>query len=134
MSAKAIDYQDILTQIKSLMGESYKLVLPNNKSILLADDLLPSQIKLLVNSNIKGVILKNASISSHSAILLKSYGIVSAIADVNIDNNTTVILDTLSVNLVINPNEDDKLTASNQAKVYEQKQAFVQILYSVKLI
>ena len=126
MSAKAIDYQDILTQIKSLMGESYKLVLPNNKSILLADNLLPSQIKLLVNSNIKGVILKNASISSHSVILLKSYGIVSAIANVNIDNDTTVILDTLSVNLVINPNKDDKLTASNQAKIYEQKQALVQ--------
>jgi phosphocarrier protein FPr len=126
MKAKAIDYQDILHQIKSLLGEDTQIILPDSEAILLAKDLLPSQIKQLVNSTIKGVILQQASITSHSAILLKSYGIISAIANVNIDKHTPVILDTIDANLIINPTKNDNTIASTFQKQHLQKQMLIQ--------
>ena len=112
MNAKAIDYQDILHGISDIMGLKTKIDIPTKECILVCDDLLPSQIQTIKNSNVKGVILKKASTSSHSAILLRSEGIVSAICDMDIINNTPILLDTTLDKLIINPSTHSLQKAS----------------------
>ena len=123
LKSKAIDYQDIQNSILSHMGITQKLILPSHPSILVCDDLLPSQIKEITSSpNVAGVILQKASLSSHSAILLRSYGIVSAIYDKPLQDETLVILDTLSHTLVLNPSQDDINTANSSLKSLQNRQ------------
>jgi len=121
MSAKAIDYQDILHKISDTLGVKEKLILPTKESILICDDLLPSQIQEIKNSKIVGVILTKASVSSHSAILLRSEGIVSAICHTNIKDGITVLLDTTTNTLIQNPSTTSLQQASTIIKQISDK-------------
>jgi len=123
MKAKAIDYEDILNHILSHMGINRQLLLPSQDTILVCDDLLPSQIKEIAqNKHIKGVILKYSSLASHSAILLRNYGITSAICDYEFEDNTTLILDTIHDTIILNPSKEDISKANQYIKEQVQKE------------
>jgi len=109
MEAKQSDYKDILQRVKKELGFSVEMVLPQSPFILLAKDLLPSQIELLKGKEMLcGVILKESTLYSHTAILLRASGIVSLIADyTKIEEKKEIILDTHSGNIVIHPSEND---------------------------
>ena len=83
LSAKITDYQDILQQVKMALGLEVKVLFPEHDFILLANDLLPSEIALLSETKVQGVVLKETSINSHTSILLRASGIASIIADTN---------------------------------------------------
>jgi len=108
LSAKITDYQDILQQVKTALGLEVKVIFPQHDFILLADDLLPSEIALLSNTQVQGVILKETSINSHTAILLRASGIPSLIADTSqIPLNSDIILDSVAGVVVLHPSSDD---------------------------
>jgi len=123
LSAKIVDYQDILQQVKTALGMEVKVLFPEHNFILLANDLLPSEIALLSTTKVQGVVLKETSINSHTAILLRASGIPSLIADTSkIPLDKEILLDSYAGVVVLIPsNEDIKRAKSLQKQTKEQK-------------
>ncbi len=112
LSAKITDYQDILQQVKIALGLEVKVLFPEDSFILLTDDLLPSEIALLSRTQVQGVILKETSINSHTAILLRASGIPSLIADTSqIPLETDIILDSVAGVVILHPSSKDMQNA-----------------------
>jgi len=124
LSTKIIDYQDILQQVKTALGVEVKVLFPKHDFILLANDLLPSEITLLSDTNVQGVVLKETSINSHTAILLRASGIPSLIANTkNIPLNKEILLDSFAGVVVVTPSNKDIQKAKNlQEKTKKQKE------------
>jgi len=122
MEAKITDYKDILQRIKKQMGFTIEMILPGYPVILMAKDLLPSQIETLRQNQIKGVILKETTLTSHTAILLRASGIPSLIADYSeIKNTDKIILDAHSGLIVTNPTEKD-LQQAEKRRINDREQ------------
>jgi multiphosphoryl transfer protein len=110
--AKIADYKDLLNSIKTNMSGTKNVKFPKDDFIVIADELLPSDILKLAGSLVKGVVVKNLSPRSHVALLLRSHKIPAISIDKNIENiNDTVILDATNGLLVIEPSEDDLVKA-----------------------
>ena len=108
MEAKITDYKDILQRVKKQMGFSVEMLLPETPVILLAKDLLPSQIEQLQQMQVEGVVLKETTLTSHTAILLRAAGIPSLITDYSeAEEGHKAILDAHSGVIVTNPSEKD---------------------------
>jgi len=119
---KIADYKDILQRVKKHLGLEVKALFPNKDFILLADDLLPSQIEKLSETSVIGVILKETSIHSHTAILLRGAGISSLIADTFLlDEAHQVILDAYAAVVVTTPSQND-LKKANKRSEEDKKQ------------
>ena len=123
LSAKISDYQDILQQVKKALGLEVKVTFPKDAFILLANDLLPSEIALLTNTKVQGVILKETSINSHTAILLRASGIASLIADTDkVPLDQEILLDSFAGLVVLTPSDKDIQKAQKlQEKTKAQK-------------
>ncbi|MCB4749598.1 MAG: HPr family phosphocarrier protein [Sulfurovum sp.] len=120
MEAKIVDYQDILQRVKRHLGYHTTINYPSNTFILVAEDLLPSQIEALPKQ-VQGVVLKNTSPASHTAILLRATGIPSLIIQENLPQiEESVILDAYSGTLVISPTKEDICKA--QACISQEKE------------
>ena len=121
LESKAVDYQDLLRLVKSNLGYHYETIFPITPFILLADDLLPSDIRQLENSAVEGVILQKSSPTSHTAILLKASGITSLILPDEIANaSASVILDSYAGVLITNPTAQD-LQSAKKTQTYKKK-------------
>ncbi|TET87603.1 MAG: HPr family phosphocarrier protein, partial [Sulfurovum sp.] len=123
LEAKISDYKDILQRVNKHLGVEVEALFPGKSFILLANDLLPSQIEKLSQTHVAGVILKETSINSHTAILLRGAGISSLIADTSLfTEETNVILDAHSGVVVITPSQADLQKAKSRLeKDAEQK-------------
>jgi len=123
LASKEADYQDILQMVQKHLGLEIQVTFPETDFILLANDLFPSEIDLLSKTQVQGVILKETSIHSHTAILLRSFGITSLIAEIqNIPQKSKLILDSQAGVVVIEPNEDDLSKAEQLAQKEKQIQ------------
>ncbi len=108
LDSKRSDYQDLLQRVKKHLGIKVKVTFPDTAFILLADDLLPTEIDTLIQTKVSGVILKETSTSSHTSILLRGAGITSLIADtVQLETETNIILDAHSAVVVLTPSSED---------------------------
>ena len=124
LDSKRSDYQDLLQRVKKHLGVELKAIFPDTTFILLADDLLPSEIDTLAKTNVSGVVLKETSINSHTAILLRAAGITSLIADITqLPAETKVILDAHSGAVVYAPSSDDLQKASDRLEENEAQKA-----------
>ncbi len=111
MAAKITDYRDLLGRVRSAMGYKTEVMWPDTPFVLLADDLLPSQVERLPQS-VEGVVLQQSSLTSHTAILLRAAGVPSLIVREQIDEtDTPVILDGFAGVLVADPSPKDLDTA-----------------------
>ena len=120
MEAKIIDYKDILQRVKGHMGYETTALYPDHPFILVADDLLPSQVETLP-SHTAGVILQETSLTSHTAILLRASGIPSLIVRADIAaSEQHVILDAHSGIVVLQPTEAD-LTEAKRRQEEDKK-------------
>jgi phosphotransferase system HPr (HPr) family protein len=72
LDSKRSDYQDILQRVKKHLGLEVKTTFPDRPFILLCNDLLPSEIDHLLQTKVEGVILRETSVNSHTAILLRA--------------------------------------------------------------
>jgi len=124
LDAKRSDYQDILQRVKKHLGLEVKVTFPDTPFILLCDDLLPSEIDMLQATKVFGVILKETSVNSHTAILLCAAGICSLIADTKtLKQNETLILDTHSGVIVQTPSSNDLQKANERLQKDEAQNA-----------
>ncbi|UPT77381.1 HPr family phosphocarrier protein [Sulfurovum sp. XGS-02] len=123
LDAKKSDYQDILQRVKKHLGLEIQVTFPDSPFILLCEDLLPSEIDHLQQTNVTGVVLKETSIHSHTAILLRASGISSLIADTqNLSEGESVILDTHAGVIVQDPSANDLQKAKeHRGKDHVQK-------------
>jgi len=115
LDSKRSDYQDLLQRVKKHLGIALKVTFPDTPFILMADDLLPSEIDTLAKTKVSGVILRETSMNSHTAILLRGEGITSLIADTTqLLAETSVILDAHSGRVVYAPSSNDLQKASSR--------------------
>ncbi|HFU77509.1 MAG TPA: HPr family phosphocarrier protein [Epsilonproteobacteria bacterium] len=127
LESKAVDYQDLLRLVKSNLGYTYQVHLPSQPFILLAKDLLPSDIKQLETSSVQGVILTQSSLTSHTAILLRSAGITSLILPEDIHSTSDdVILDTYAGVLIHHPTPKDLETATKVQTLHHRQEILSQ--------
>ncbi len=122
LDSKRSDYQDLLQRVKKHLGVELKAIFPDTPFILLADDLLPSEIDTLAKTKVSGVVLKETSANSHTAILLRGAGIISLIADITqLPADRKVILDAHSGAVVYTPNRNDLQKATNRLQKDEAR-------------
>ena len=125
LESKALDYYDLLRLVKSYLGYRYEVDLPKQAFVLIAKDLLPSEIASLEQSEVAGVILQEGALTSHTSILLRTAGIPSMLLASEIEvSQTEVILDTLAGVLVLNPTQADKHSADVRKKEAADKRDY----------
>lgn len=121
LDSKRSDYQDILQRTKTHLGFDRNVFFPDTPFILVSNDLLPSDIDRLMHTKVAGVILKESSVNSHTAILLRAAGICAVICDVTLTQNEPLILDANAGFILQNPSQEDREKAI-QRQAAEQAQ------------
>jgi phosphocarrier protein FPr len=99
-----------------------ELSLPSLPFILLAKTLLPSDISILKESPVRGVVLQEGNNTSHVAILLRSAGIPSIIIQSTLSPSKTVILDANSGQLILSPTKADFQKSERLKKEFFEEQ------------
>ena len=123
--SRIADYLDLKKRIKSHMGIYTKYQLPSDdvETIIIADELLPSEVEELSKMPaLKGVVLRQGSTTSHTAILLRSFKIPSIIAHEKITASEKYyysILDANAGQFINVPTEEDFEKARAKAKVHQ---------------
>lgn len=108
LKARAHDITDLSQRVLGhLLGRKQNSQLLSKPSIIVAHDILPSEFLSLDRKNISGMILENASNTSHTAILAKTFEIPCIVGVQNalglIQNNDLVLMDALKAQVLINP-------------------------------
>ncbi len=118
--SKISDYKDLKRRIYSYLGIKNQLDLPNTPYILLANDLLPSEVNQISKTPIEGIILEKGTLTSHASILLRSYAITSIIVNKNISkysyNTSNIIIDANSGDIILKPTHKDLRRAENKRR------------------
>ncbi len=120
--SRIADYQDLKQKVLSHMGTTTKLNLPDIPYILLAEELLPSEISILAQTPIEGVISQKGTTTSHASILLRSFAIPSVIIKEEISPSPKAILDANSGDLILEPTEGDVAKAQEKQKRFKSAQ------------
>ncbi|EFO5398523.1 phosphoenolpyruvate--protein phosphotransferase [Escherichia coli] len=120
------DIRDLTRQVlNQLCGVSEQHFITTAPCILLANDLLPSQITSLNKAHILGICLHNGGTTSHTAILARAMGIPAiakaAITPQNVRDNDTVILDGETGRLWLQPDEVTRLDLLQRAEAWQQQ-------------
>ena len=120
------DIRDLTRQVlNQLCGVSEQHFITTAPCILLANDLLPSQITSLNKAHILGICLHNGGTTSHTAILARAMGIPAivkaAITPQNVRDNDTVILDGETGRLWLQPDEVTRLDLLQRAEAWRQQ-------------
>ena len=106
--ARAADVKDVSERlIRILMGKDDEQLLGNSPSILLADDLSPSETICLDKSKILAFVTLRGSVNSHTAILARAMGI-PALIGIEVKESWTglnAIVDGVQGKLIIQPEE-----------------------------
>ena len=107
------DIEDIKSRIIYNLENDVDKYDDKEKYVLVLDELFPS-ILIQRRNNIVGVIVKKGGFTSHAAIMCRSFDIPMVISDVDIDDETMVIIDTRRELIITNPtNEDIELYNKN---------------------
>ncbi len=112
MKARSVDVTDISNRVVSILnGSGYGAVL-DKPSVILADDLTPSETVQLDKKMILGFILSGGNANSHTAILARTLGIPAIInADIDLNGGyegRQVIMDGSVGYIVIDPDDTTK--------------------------
>lgn len=103
---RAGDITDLANRVLGvLLGYSAK-VEPEGDYIAIAVDLAPSQVAELDRNKLKGIILQEGGISSHSVIIAKSLGIPCLIGTtgiMNVPDNRPILLDAIAGEAIVEP-------------------------------
>jgi len=110
MKERAKDLEDIKNRVLLILFEKEgQSISPAEKSILLIDELLPSETAILDKDKVIGIATAYGGTTSHAAIIARMLGIPSIVglgAEIlNIPSGTLVALDSVNGVLLVNPNE-----------------------------
>lgn len=106
MKARAADFRDISRRVMwLLLGKHGQDPLREGPAILVADDFLPSEVMDLGHQDLLGLVARKGSVDSHTAILLRAYGI-PAMAEVELGqewDGHMALLDGFGQRLYVDP-------------------------------
>ena len=123
LASKNVDYDDILARVKRHLGIFMEITFPQDPFILIADNLLPSEIAHLEKTQLQGVILQKGSRYSHTAILLRSAGIVSMVASLEKKQpQKRVLLDSSAGVVILAPTNADIEKAQTKQQAFKRRQ------------
>ena len=112
MRARSIDVTDISNRVVSVLSGTNNETSIDKPSVILADDLTPSETVQLDKSTILGFILTGSNANSHTAILARTLGIPAIInADIDLNGGyegRQLIMDGSVGYIVIDPDETTK--------------------------
>lgn len=81
-----------------------------NNQVVIAEDLMPSDILKLMAQNVEGLIIVNGTVTSHIAILARSLEVPLVFTDdrrlLNLMDGTPLILDAVQGNIIIEPSDE----------------------------
>ncbi|MFW2176621.1 MULTISPECIES: phosphoenolpyruvate--protein phosphotransferase [unclassified Moraxella] len=127
LAERAMDLRDVGDKVLAkLCGVSQSLA-PNEPYILIAEDLVPSDVAKLDPSQVLGILTAVGGASSHTAIVARSLGIATLVgageAILGITNTSSVLVDAVTGEFIVNPDSERVThTLSEQAKLAEQQQ------------
>jgi phosphotransferase system enzyme I (PtsI) len=118
---RAQDIRDVAKRVlQALDSHSNKTVSLNNNYILVAEDLLPSELLSYYNENLKGIVLEKGNPTSHTTILARTFELplVLKVSDLlqSVRMADEVAVDGLKGVVVVNPTADEKDFFANQIK------------------
>ncbi len=132
MAARVVDLIDIGLRVYNKLSDEPNQKYDAKKSgILVADDLVPSDIPNINPEQIKGIVCKRGSQTSHSAILARSLGIpvVFALGDIinELSETDLIAIDGSKATLFVNPNKSiiDELESAKTEWEAQAKKAQV---------
>lgn len=114
LKERLADVRDVVLRISQHLSEvllADSPLLPG-PMIVIADELLPSQVMALGNRQMMGIVTQTGGGTSHAAILARSRGIpaVSGVRGIlrQVSNGDTIIVDGRQGNVIINPDAETK--------------------------
>ena len=124
LETKQQDYEDLLRRVNKNLGVDTIVTYPQTPFILVTEDLLPSEVDTLQQTQVAGVILKKGSLYAHASILLRAANIPSLILNAELKEDDTIILDASSGVVVAKPTSNDLQNAKQtlQTIVNQHKQ------------
>lgn len=134
-SARAADIRDVGTRVlNNVMGvENVDISCLDEDTIIVADDLAPSDTAQMDKARVKGFATNIGSRTSHTAIMARSLEIpaVLGLGDITaaVKNGDVVVVDGLKGQAVINPTDDELAAYQKQQKDY---QAYIKELAELK--
>ncbi len=134
-SARAADIRDVGTRVlNNIMGvENVDISCLDEDTIIVADDLAPSDTAQMDKARVKGFATNIGSRTSHTAIMARSLEIpaVLGLGDITaaVKNGDTVVVDGLKGQAVINPTDDELAAYKKQQEDY---QAYIKELAELK--
>jgi len=127
---RASDLTDLKHQVLNhLYGQTENLPSLSQDSIIIAEDLAPSDFAVLDQRYFKGLILQKGSLNSHVALLARSRRIpmLVGLKTAAVKTDTTVILDAVEGRLISAPNQEtltnyrQRIEAEEQLAASQQK-------------
>ncbi len=125
MKLRVHDLDDVSKRVLFYIAnpsQAYENIILNQPSILISDDLSPSQLLSLDKSKVLGVVLKHGSTQSHTSILCRSLEIPCLVrTPIDLANPTSAtigFLDSISGDFYLNPDHQIEVTLENKRKHY----------------
>ena len=131
MQARAADVKDISNRlVENLNGNSIGMEAGEEASIIVADDLTPSETVQLDKEKILGFVTVHGSSNSHTAILARMMNIPAMIGTVmdldKLENGMTAVLDAFAGTFITEPTEEQCAAAKEKMQEEEEKEALLQ--------
>lgn len=133
MKARATDMRDVAARlVRILSGEVEPDLSDMVPSVIVADDLTPSETVQMDKSKILAFITVHGSPNSHTSILARMLGIPALIGvpvDIEkLQNGTNIVVDAIEGEAVIDPDDKSLKLARQRIEEEERKQALLQSL------
>ena len=131
MQARAADVKDISNRlVENLNGNSIGMEAGEEASIIVADDLTPSETVQLDKDKILGFVTVHGSSNSHTAILARMMNIPAMIGtEMDLDkleNGMTAVLDAFAGTFITEPTEEQCVAAKEKMQEEAEKEALLQ--------
>ena len=131
MQARAADVKDISNRlVENLNGNSIGMEAGEEASIIVADDLTPSETVQLDKEKILGFVTVHGSSNSHTAILARMMNIPAMIGtEMDLDkleNGMTAVLDAFAGTFITEPTEEQCAAAKEKMQEEAEKEALLQ--------
>lgn len=126
---KADDITDLGMRILSALGAGEGYLPAVREHVVLARNLLPSDLLVLAAEEAAGVVLVSGGIASHLSILARSLGMPTVIVDepelLEVADNTNVLVDAEVGNVYVSPGPDvlEAFTAREHARAQSRRHA-----------
>lgn len=114
LKERLADLRDVIIRLSSHLSEVLhsRADVRSGPLILVADELLPSQVIMLGDVNVQGIVTQSGGQTSHAAILARSRGIpaVSGLRGIlgQVTNGDTVVVDGRDGHVLINPDAESE--------------------------